>query len=92
MANIRNSLKKVVKTIGEAAPEYKVCVYVPHGYFEYSVGRPEQAIEHAQEIMKRGVYRRAFPDGSGVEMFPVVKVKVLGPGLGTAYPDTFRRT
>jgi hypothetical protein len=72
--------------------EYRICVYVAHGYFEYAVGRPEQAIEHAQEIMRCKVYRRALPDDAGVEMFHVVKVKVLGPGLGTAYPDTFRRT
>ena len=70
--------------------EWVVCVYVPHGYFEYSVSRPEQAIEHAQEIMGRGVYRRAIP--GGVEMFPVVKVKVMGPGLESAYADQFRRT
>lgn len=74
------------------APKWRICVYVAHGYFEYEVSRPEQAIEHAQEIMSRRVYRRAFPDGSGVEMFHVVKVKVLGPGLGSAYGDTFRRT
>jgi hypothetical protein len=67
-----------------------VCVYVPHGYFSYPVSRKEQAIEHAQEIMTRGVYRRSIP--GAVEMYPVVKVKVVGEGLESAYADSFQRT
>jgi hypothetical protein len=71
---------------------YKICVYVAHGYFEYEVSRPEQAVEHAQQIMERGVYRRPLPDGSGLEMFHAYKVKVLGPDMASAYTDTFKRT
>jgi hypothetical protein len=70
--------------------KYMVCVYVPHGYYEYEVSRPEQAIEHGQEILARGVYRRSVE--GGVEMYPVKKVKIKGPGLDSAYADTFRRT
>lgn len=71
---------------------WKIQVYVNHGYFEYDVHRKEQALEHAQEIMMRGVYRRPIPGGAGLEMFPVKKVKVMGPGLESAFVDTFKRT
>lgn len=71
---------------------WKIQVYVAHGYFEYEVSRPEQAVEHAQQIMKRKVYRRPLPDGSGLEMFHVEKVKIIGDGMASAYKDTFKRT
>lgn len=71
---------------------YKIQVYVAHGFFEYEVGRLDQAIDHGQQIMQRGVYRRPLPDGSGLELWHVEKVKILGEGMGSAYHDTFRRT
>jgi hypothetical protein len=71
---------------------YKIQVYVAHGYFEYEVGRPEQAVEHAQQIMDRGIYRRPLPDGSGMELFKVHKVKIIGEGMASQYTDTFKRT
>jgi hypothetical protein len=71
---------------------FKIQVYVEHGYFEYEVSRPEQAVEHAQQIMQRGCYRRPLPDGSGLELHFVTKVKVIGPGMQSAYTDKFCRT
>jgi hypothetical protein len=71
---------------------FKVQVYVPHGYFEYEVSRMDQAIDHGQQIMQRGVYRRPLPDGSGLELWQVYKVKIIGEGMGSQYSDTFRRT
>jgi len=71
---------------------YRVQAYVTHGYFEYPVERMDQAIDHGQQILQRGVYRRPLPNGAGLEMWPVYKVKVLGEGMGSAYTDTFKRT
>lgn len=68
----------------------KVQVYVDHGYYEYEVSSADQGLQHAQVIMKSGVYRHAI-DG-GVELHRVVKVKVVGKGLNSQYNDTFKRT
>ena len=76
----------------EKNASWKIQVYVAHGYFEYEVSRPEQAVEHAQQIMCRRVYRRPLPDGSGLEMFHVEKVKIIGDGMASHYKDVFRRT
>lgn len=70
---------------------YKVKVYVKHGYFEYEVSEMSSALEHAEVIAERGVYRRSRADGA-VEFHKVVKVKVEGEGLASEYPDTFKRT
>lgn len=70
---------------------YKIQVYVKHGYFEYVVDTMSSALEHAQLIMERGVYRRSTAEGA-VEFHAVVKVKVLGEGLESAYLDVFKRT
>jgi len=70
---------------------YKVKVYVTHGYFEYEVSEMASALEHGELIMKKGVYRRSRKDG-GVEFHKVVKVKIEGEGLASEYPDTFKRT
>ena len=70
---------------------YKIQVYVKHGYFEYEVKEMSSALEHAEVIMERGVYRRSRPDGK-VEFHRVVKVCVDGEGLESEYPDTFKRT
>ena len=70
---------------------YKIKAYVQHGYFEYEVERKEQAIDHAQAILDRKIYRHPIGDGC-LELWPVYKVKVVGDGLGSEYPDTFKRT
>lgn len=70
---------------------YKVKVYVTHGYFQYEVKEMASALEHAELIMERGVYRRSREDGA-VEFHSVVKVKVEGEGLASEYPDIFKRT
>lgn len=70
---------------------YKVQVYVEHGIFEYDVKEMSSALEHGQAIAKSGVYRRANTSGA-VEFYRVMKVKVVGEGLESAYTDTFRRT
>lgn len=70
---------------------YKVKVYVQHGYFEYSVTQMASALEHAQLIMERGVYRRSN-DAGEVEFHRVIKTKVAGKGLESEYPDVFKRT
>lgn len=70
---------------------YKIQVYVHHGYFEYAVDEMSSALEHAALIMERGVYRRSRKDGN-VEFHKVIKVKVIGSGLESAYPDEFKRT
>lgn len=70
---------------------YRIQVYVMHGYFEYSVKEMSSALEHAELIMERGVYRRSREDGA-VEFHKVVKVKVVGEGMESEYPDTFKRT
>jgi hypothetical protein len=70
---------------------YVVKVYVRHGYFSYSVNDMSSALEHAQVIAERGVYRRSRTDGA-VEFHAVVKVKVEGEGLASEYPDEFHRT
>lgn len=70
---------------------YKVQVYVKHGYFEYDVKEMASALEHAQVISERGTYRRSNERGE-VEFHRVVKVKVIGEGLDSAYKDTFKRT
>tara|TARA_R110000851_G_scaffold315229_5_gene477626 strand:+ start:17231 stop:17458 length:228 start_codon:yes stop_codon:yes gene_type:complete len=73
------------------ANKYIVKVYTKYGYFEYSVDEMASAIEHAQIIMERGVYRRSRTDGA-VEFHAVIKTKVEGEGLTSAYPDVFKRT
>ena len=70
---------------------YKIKVYVRHGYFQYEVKEMEQAIAHGQAIMNSGVYRRSIKN-EAMEFHPVYKVKVCGPGLGSEYPDEFKRT
>jgi hypothetical protein len=70
---------------------YQVKVYTRYGYFEYEVPEMASAIEHAQLIMERGVYRRSRDDGA-VEFHHVIKTKVEGDGLASEYPDKFRRT
>ena len=70
---------------------YTIKVYVVHGYFEYAVPTMESALEHAEVIMERQVYRRSRKDGA-VEFHNVIKVKVEGEGLESEYPDTFKRT
>lgn len=71
--------------------DYKVKVYVAHGYYEYSVGNKEQAMAHAQQIAQSKVYRRVTETGD-VEFHMPYKVKVSGPGLDSQYRDTFVRT
>lgn len=71
--------------------DYKVKVYVAHGYYEYSVGNKEQAMAHAQQIAQSKVYRRVTEAGD-VEFHTPYKVKVSGPGLDSQYRDTFVRT
>lgn len=70
---------------------YQVRIYVDHGYFVYEVNNAEQALAHAQAIMSTGVYRRVNHEND-VEFYKPYKVKVVGKGLGTAYPDKFVRT
>jgi hypothetical protein len=70
---------------------YEIRVYVTHGYFSYTVNQMSSALEHAELIMERGVYRRSNVNGE-VEFHKVVKVKVLGEGLASEYLDTFKRT
>lgn len=70
---------------------YIVKVYTAYGYYQYPVKEMSSAIEHAQLIMERGVYRRSRADGA-VEFWAVVKTKVEGPGLESEYLDTFTRT
>ena len=72
-------------------PKYTIKVYVTHGYFEYEVSEISSALEHANLIMERGVYRRVNSRGE-VEFHPVIKTKVCGEGLESEYPDTFKRT
>lgn len=74
-------------------PEYKVQVFVSHGYFEYPVSRVEQAMAHAQAIMSTGVYRRVV-DENTVEFHKAYKVKVKSNSrdLGSQYGDKFVRT
>lgn len=70
---------------------YKVKVYVKHGYYEYDVSDMGQAIAHGEAIMSSRTYRRSTGDDC-VEIHPVYKVKIEGPGLKSEYPDTFKRT
>ena len=70
--------------------KFVVQVYVKHGYYEYDVSSPEQAVAHAEAIMSNQTYRRAIP--GGMEVHPVYKVKVKGPGLESQYKDRFCRT
>ena len=70
---------------------YTIKVYVPHGYYQYSVPTMDSALEHAQVISERGSYRRSRSDGA-VEFHKVVKVKVEGEGLQSEYLDEFHRT
>lgn len=70
---------------------YKVKIYVDHGYFEYEVGSDEQALAHGEAIMKNRVYRRVN-ESNDVEFWPVYKVKITGPDLGSEYKDKFKRT
>ena len=70
---------------------YKVKVYVQHGYFEYEVKTVEQAMAHGEAIMGKQTYRRSVGDDK-VEFHHVYAVKVVGPGLKSEYPDTFKRT
>lgn len=71
--------------------KYYVKVYTKYGYFEYTVKEMSSAIEHAQLIMERGVYRRSNLKGE-VEFHKVIKTKVCGDGLQSEYLDTFKRT
>jgi len=71
--------------------KYKVKVYVSHGYFEYEVSNIESALAHAEAIMSKQTYRRSIGEDT-VEVHHVYKVKVVGPGLASEYPDTFKRT
>lgn len=71
--------------------EWRVQIYVQHGYFEYSVKNKEKAMAHAQAIANSKVYRRVTEDAA-VEFHTPYKVKVVGPDLGSAYMDTFHRT
>ena len=70
---------------------YEVRVHTDYGYFKYEVAEMSSAIEHAQLIMESGVYRRSRSDGA-VEFWKVIKVKVVGGGLASEYPDEFCRT
>ena len=70
---------------------YKIKVYVREGYFEYEVSNKYQAVAHAETIMSNGTYRSS-PDDETLEVHKVYKVKVCGPGLGSEYKDTFKRT
>ena len=70
---------------------YTIKVYVTHVYFEYKVNEMSSALEHAELIMERGVYRRSRSDGA-VEFHKVIKTKVEGEGLASEYPDVFKRT
>jgi len=71
--------------------DYKIKIYVAHGYYMYSVSDLSSALEHAEVIMKRGCYRRSRPDGA-LEFHQIYKVKVEGEGLQSEYPDIFCRT
>lgn len=71
--------------------EYKVQVFVAHGYYEYSVKDMASAIAHGQAIMNTGVYRSGSTEDQ-VEFHKAYKVKVKGPGLASKYIDTFKRT
>ncbi len=74
-----------------SASHWTVKVYIATGYFKYRVPEMQSAIEHAQLIMQRGVYRRCNDRGE-VEFYTVIKTKVCGQGLASEYPDTFKRT
>ena len=69
---------------------YEVRAYTEHGYFKYMVPEMESAMQHGQTIMQSGVFRHY--DNGTVIFYPVSKVKVIGPGLDTAYPAEFCRT
>lgn len=71
--------------------KYEVQVYVDHGFFSYDVSEMASALEHAHVIMESGVYRRSIGD-KAVAFYRVKKVKVVGEGLASAYPDRFNRT
>lgn len=71
--------------------DYKIKIYVGHGYYQYSVTSKEQAMAHGQAIMSNQVYRRVNEHGD-VEFHHVYKVKVCGEGLGSEYMDEFIRT
>jgi len=70
---------------------YKIKVYVANGYFEYTIDKMENAIEHAQQIMSQGVFRHVKNDNE-LELHNAVKVKIEGENLGTEYPAIFKRT
>lgn len=72
-------------------PQYKVQVFVAHGFYEYGVDDMAQAIAHGQAIMATGVYRSGSRTDQ-VEFHKAYKVKVKGPGLASKYVDTFKRT
>ena len=72
--------------------KYQINAYVAHGYYTYTVGRMDQAIDHAQQIIARGCIRNPIDDDS-LDVIPVYKVRIVGPGIGeTAYPAKFMRT
>ena len=71
--------------------EYKVKVYVKHGYFQYSVATMDQALAHGEAIMSGQTYRRSTESGD-VEIHHVYKVKLCGEGLKSEYLDEFKRT
>jgi|TARA_R110000772_G_scaffold8692_3_gene28809 hypothetical protein len=71
--------------------KYTIKIYTKYGYFVYQVDEMASALEHAQLIMERKVYRRSRGDGA-VEFHEVIKTKVEGEGLASEYPDKFKRT
>jgi hypothetical protein len=79
------------KKVASSDEGYCIRVYVDHGFYSYVLDSKEQAIEHGQVIMSSGVYRHSIDDET-VAFYPVKKVKVLGPDIGSAYLDRFERT
>lgn len=67
---------------------FKILTYLDDGrVFEYEVESAEKAREHSAAIV-RGGYRHN--DGQTFEHYPphrIDKVKVVGPGVPTKYPD-----
>lgn len=74
--------------------KFTVGVYLDDGrVFEYTVGSPSSAREHASAIVGGG-YRHN--DGAGLfEHYPahrILKVKITGGAVPTLYPDNARGT
>lgn len=88
---LTNEISKILPCTSQSkVADYKVKVYVAHGYYEYSVGNKEEALAHAQQIAQSKVYRRAT-DAGDVEFHTPNKVKVSGAGLDLQHRDTFVR-